>query len=117
MNLTNGDSPQAKASLFAAGCFCELSDDFAFVLLEILVNMLSSPEIAMGIRLAGARALAKMGRSYSLASKAFKVLFYICCFFSSHIRVNKWIVYREPLWNFLDVMAGLNKLMTGLNKL
>lgn len=40
---------EVKASLFAAGCFCELADDFAYVLLEVLANMLTSPETSKSL--------------------------------------------------------------------
>ncbi|KAI3516902.1 hypothetical protein L1887_16044 [Cichorium endivia] len=63
---------EVKASLFAAGCFCELSDNFARVLLEMLVNMVSSPEIPITSRLAGVRSFAKLGRSSTLSIKAFE---------------------------------------------
>ncbi|KAK3032960.1 hypothetical protein RJ639_036131 [Escallonia herrerae] len=65
---------EVKAALFAAGCFSELSDDFASILLEILVNILSSSEVLMAVKLAGLRALAKVGCPSSLASRAYKVL-------------------------------------------
>ncbi|KAK3014964.1 hypothetical protein RJ639_008124 [Escallonia herrerae] len=65
---------EVKAALFAAGCFSELSDDFASILLEILVNMLSSSEVLMAVKLAGLRALAKVGCPSSLASRAYKIL-------------------------------------------
>lgn len=65
---------QMEASLFAGSCFCELSDDFASVLLEILVNLVTSCETLSTVRFAGVRAFAKMGCSPSQASKAYKVL-------------------------------------------
>lgn len=65
---------QVKASLFAAGCFCELSDDFPCVLLEMLVNMITLSETLLTIKVAGARVFAKLGCSYSIASRAYKVL-------------------------------------------
>jgi integrator complex subunit 7 len=65
---------QLKASLFAAGCFSELSDDFASILLEMLVNMVISSETLSAVKLAAARAFAKIGCSYSVANRAYKVL-------------------------------------------
>ena len=65
---------QVRAALYAAACFCELSDDFASVVLEMLVNMVSSSQTALGVRLAGVRVFAKMGCSSSLAHRAYKVL-------------------------------------------
>lgn len=65
---------QIKASLFAAGCFCELANDFACVVLEMLLNMVTSSETLLPIRLAGVRAFAKMGCSHSIACRAYEVL-------------------------------------------
>ncbi|PRQ36839.1 putative integrator complex subunit 7 [Rosa chinensis] len=64
---------EVKASLFAAGCFAELSEDFARVVLEMLLHMLNSPETLPGIRLAGVRMFAKVGFSHSIANNAYKV--------------------------------------------
>ena len=44
------------------------------VVLEMLVNMVTSSETLLTIRLAGTRVFAKMGPSYSVASRAYKVL-------------------------------------------
>ncbi|KAL4575553.1 hypothetical protein LXL04_022400 [Taraxacum kok-saghyz] len=63
---------EVKASLFAAGCFCEFSDDFAHVLLEMLSNMVLSPDIPIAGRVAGVRAFAKLGRSSTLSTKAYE---------------------------------------------
>nr|XP_043619573.1 uncharacterized protein LOC122591365 [Erigeron canadensis] len=63
---------EVKASLFAAGCFCEYSDDFARVLLEMLVNMISSSDMPIAGRLAGARAFPKLGCSSALSCRAYE---------------------------------------------
>ncbi|KAL6279495.1 hypothetical protein ACE6H2_016376 [Prunus campanulata] len=42
---------EVQAALFAAGCFAELSDDFACVVLEMLLHMMSSPETLPAISL------------------------------------------------------------------
>ena len=65
---------QVRASLFAASCFCELAADFASVMLEMLLNIIRSPDSSLTIKLAGVRVFAKMGSSYSVANKAYKVL-------------------------------------------
>lgn len=67
-------SLQVRSSLFAAGCFSELADDFASVVLEILVNMLASSETLAVVKVAAAQIFSKMGCSYSIAYKAYKVL-------------------------------------------
>ncbi|KAL6194670.1 hypothetical protein ACLB2K_035750 [Fragaria x ananassa] len=63
---------EVKSSLFAAGCFAELSEDFARVVLEMLLHVMNSPETLHGIRLAGARMFAKFGFSHSIAANAYK---------------------------------------------
>ncbi|KAJ9553949.1 hypothetical protein OSB04_017994 [Centaurea solstitialis] len=65
---------EVKASLFAAGCFCEISDDFACVLLEMLVNIVLSSEMPIAGRLAGVRSFAKLGSSSALSSRAYERL-------------------------------------------
>lgn len=59
--------------MFAAGCFSELADDFASVVLEMLVNIVTYSETDSTVRLAAARVFAKMGCSYSVAKRAYKV--------------------------------------------
>ncbi|XAR59185.1 hypothetical protein NMG60_11014882 [Bertholletia excelsa] len=71
-SLCSHDILQVEASLFAGLCFCKLSDDFASILLEILVNMVKSSEILPTVRLAGVRAFAKICHSSTLASKAYE---------------------------------------------
>ncbi|KAL7590418.1 hypothetical protein Lser_V15G36842 [Lactuca serriola] len=83
---------EVKASLFAAGCFCEFSDDFARVLLEMLVNMVSSPEMPIASRVAGVRAFSKLGRSSTLNSKAYEEgLKLILCSMEDDIVTNMMI--------------------------
>ncbi|KAE7995896.1 hypothetical protein FH972_000659 [Carpinus fangiana] len=71
-SLVSSHVLELKASLFAAGCFSELSDDFASILLEMLVNMVISSETLSAVKLAAARAFAKIGCSYSVANRAYK---------------------------------------------
>ena len=59
--------------MFAAGCFSELADDFASVVLEMLVNIVTYPETVSTVRLAAVRVFAKMGFSFSIANRAYKV--------------------------------------------
>ncbi|XP_026385746.1 uncharacterized protein LOC113281261 isoform X2 [Papaver somniferum] len=63
---------EVKAALFAAGCFSELSEDFACIVLEMLINMITSSKTTSNIKLAGARRLTCMGTSLSLAKRAYK---------------------------------------------
>lgn len=62
-----------KAALFAAGCLSEFSDDFANVFLEILTTVVLSREMSSSVKLAGARAFAKIWCPFFLADKAYKV--------------------------------------------
>ncbi|PPD96934.1 hypothetical protein GOBAR_DD06035 [Gossypium barbadense] len=52
-SMVSSNILEVKASLFAASRFCELTDDFASVVLEMMVNMMASPETlpATGIKL------------------------------------------------------------------
>ncbi|XP_058092824.1 uncharacterized protein LOC131239237 isoform X2 [Magnolia sinica] len=63
---------EVKASLFAAGCFCELSEDFACIILEMLINMVTSQGAPGDVKLAAARAFAKMRCSSLIACRAYK---------------------------------------------
>ncbi|KAG8635607.1 hypothetical protein MANES_16G050600v8 [Manihot esculenta] len=72
-SLVSSEILEVKASLFAAGCFCDLAADFASVALEILLNVVISPSTSMAIRIAGVRLFAKMGCSYSIATRAHKI--------------------------------------------
>ena len=65
-----------KAALFAAGRFCELANDFASVLMEMLTNRLTSCETSMALKLVGGRALANMCCSLSLANRAYEVNYF-----------------------------------------
>lgn len=58
--------------MFAAGCFCLLSDDFACIILEILVGMIPSSQASSDVTLAAVRAFSKMRCSSSIASRAYK---------------------------------------------
>ncbi|XP_002532144.2 uncharacterized protein LOC8271814 [Ricinus communis] len=72
-SLVSSEILEVKASLFAASCFCELAADFAYVVLEMLPNIMLSPDTSLTIRLAGVRVIAKMGSSYSTANSAYKI--------------------------------------------
>ncbi|KAI3898314.1 hypothetical protein MKX03_002971 [Papaver bracteatum] len=64
---------EVKASLFAVGCFSELSEDFACIVLEMLINMITSSKTTSSLKLAGALRLTCTGTSLSLANRAYKV--------------------------------------------
>ncbi|GAU40256.1 hypothetical protein TSUD_60460, partial [Trifolium subterraneum] len=72
-SLVSPHDNEVRASLFAAGCFCEISDDFACITLEMLLNMMNSPAVSLPIKLAAAQVFAKFKCSYSVAKKAFKI--------------------------------------------
>ncbi|KAL4346378.1 hypothetical protein GQ457_17G022460 [Hibiscus cannabinus] len=71
-SMVSSNILEVKASLFAASRFCELTDDFASVVLEMLVNMMASPETLAAVRLAGASVFTRMGCSYSVSRRAYK---------------------------------------------
>ncbi|KAK3189022.1 hypothetical protein Dsin_028583 [Dipteronia sinensis] len=71
-SLVSSNVSEVRASLFAAGCFSEIADDFASVVLEILVNIVTYSETVSAVRLAAVRIFAKMGCSYSIANRAYK---------------------------------------------
>nr|XP_027125674.1 uncharacterized protein LOC113742147 isoform X1 [Coffea arabica]XP_027125675.1 uncharacterized protein LOC113742147 isoform X1 [Coffea arabica]XP_027125676.1 uncharacterized protein LOC113742147 isoform X1 [Coffea arabica]XP_027125677.1 uncharacterized protein LOC113742147 isoform X1 [Coffea arabica]XP_027125678.1 uncharacterized protein LOC113742147 isoform X1 [Coffea arabica]XP_027125679.1 uncharacterized protein LOC113742147 isoform X1 [Coffea arabica]XP_027125680.1 uncharacterized prot len=71
-SVVSDDVLEVKAALFAAGRFCELANDFASVLMEMLTNRLTSCETSMALKLVGGRALANMCCSLSLANRAYE---------------------------------------------
>lgn len=62
-----------RASLYATGCICEISDDFASISVEMLFNIMNSSSVPLPIKLDAAQVLAKCKSSYSVAYKAYKV--------------------------------------------
>ncbi|KAE8683898.1 ARM repeat superfamily protein, putative isoform 3 [Hibiscus syriacus] len=71
-SMVSSDILEVKASFFSASRFCELTADFAFVVLEMLVNMMASPETPAAVRLAGASVFTRMSYSYSVSRRAYK---------------------------------------------
>ncbi|CAM8906552.1 unnamed protein product [Rhodiola kirilowii] len=63
---------EVKAALFAAGCFCEHSDDFAYVVLHILVNLVASAKTSCTVKLAGIRVFGRMQSSFVITQRAYK---------------------------------------------
>ncbi|XP_068664710.1 uncharacterized protein [Aristolochia californica] len=63
---------EVKASLFAAGCFCELSEDFASFVLEVLVRMLTSSDTSSGVKQAAACAFSTMRASCFIMCRAYE---------------------------------------------
>lgn len=72
---------QVKASLFAAGSFCELSEDFACVVLMKLNDIVTSSTTSSDVKLAAARTFSNMGCSPLIANRAYKVT----CFYHPHV--------------------------------
>lgn len=72
LSLQSPDVSQVKAALFAAGCFCRLSEDFACIVLEILIGIMSSSETASGMKLSIVRVFARMRCSSSTLNRAYK---------------------------------------------
>lgn len=91
--------------MFAAGCFSELANDFAYVFLEMLGGLLMSSETSRVIRLAGGRAFAKMWCSLLLADRAHKVQYFSSIWFlpPSTCRrsdYNFWRITQAPYPSF-----------------
>ncbi|KAL9690853.1 hypothetical protein QQ045_011265 [Rhodiola kirilowii] len=63
---------EVKAALFVAGCFCEHSDDFAYVVLHILVNLVASAKTSCTVKLAGIRVFGRMQSSFVITQRAYK---------------------------------------------
>ncbi|KAK7257429.1 hypothetical protein RIF29_31408 [Crotalaria pallida] len=72
-SLVSSHDCEVRTSLFAAGCLCELSDDFACTTLEMLFNMMNSSAVSLPLKLAAAQVFAKFKCFYSIAIKAFKI--------------------------------------------
>ncbi|PKU74431.1 hypothetical protein MA16_Dca003634 [Dendrobium catenatum] len=63
---------EVKASLFAAGCFSRLSEDFAYIFLKILISIISSITRSPDVRLEAVRALAKLQCSSAITEYAYQ---------------------------------------------
>ncbi|KAK7262289.1 hypothetical protein RJT34_29855 [Clitoria ternatea] len=64
---------EVTASLYATGCFCEISDDFATVAVVMLLNIMNSSSVSLPVKLAAGRVFATCKSSYSVAHKAYKM--------------------------------------------
>ncbi|ESW23192.1 hypothetical protein PHAVU_004G026300 [Phaseolus vulgaris] len=71
-SLVSAHDCEVKASLYATGCLCEISDDFASISVEMLFNIMNSSSVSLPVKLAAAQVLAKCKSSYSVAHKAYK---------------------------------------------
>ena len=74
---------QVRASLFAAGCFCETSDDFACITVEMLFNMMNSSEVSFPVKMAAAQVFTKFN----------------CPFFQLQIKPTRWLT----ILSFCDI--------------
>ncbi|KAL2951131.1 hypothetical protein AAZX31_19G029800 [Glycine max] len=71
-SLVSPHDCEVRASLYATGCICEISDDFASISVEMLFNIMNSSSVPLPIKLDAAQVLAKCKSSYSVAYKAYK---------------------------------------------
>ncbi|XP_042402801.1 uncharacterized protein LOC121992461 isoform X2 [Zingiber officinale] len=71
-SLQSSNISEVKASLFAAGCFALLSEDFALITLEILLNIVGSSMSPFDVSIAAIHAIPRMQCSSMVASKAYK---------------------------------------------
>jgi hypothetical protein len=51
---------QVKAALFAAGCICHLSEDFSYIILEVLRGLICSGRSEQQVIMAAIKALSKL---------------------------------------------------------
>ncbi|KAG4958663.1 hypothetical protein JHK82_035366 [Glycine max] len=72
-SLVSPHDCEVRASLYATGCICEISDDFASISVEMLFNIMNSSSVSLPVKLVAARVLAKCKSSYSVAHKAYKI--------------------------------------------
>lgn len=63
---------EVKASLFAAGCLCRLSEDFARITLELVVGIVSLPQTSDDVKLEAIPVFSKMRCSSYVAHRAYK---------------------------------------------
>ncbi|WOK97466.1 hypothetical protein Cni_G06174 [Canna indica] len=72
LSLQSSNISEVKASLFAAGCFSLLAEDFACIALGILLNIVSLPQFPSDVSIAAIHALSRMRCSPAVASKAYR---------------------------------------------
>lgn len=65
---------QVMAALFAAGCFCLLTEDFSCIILEVSINLICSSGISAVVKRAAIRSLSMMQCTLSVISSTYKVL-------------------------------------------
>ncbi|MQL96479.1 hypothetical protein Taro_029160 [Colocasia esculenta] len=70
--LRSGNVLEVKASIFASGCLCRISDDFACIFLRILVDIINSVNVSSSVKLAAAHAFGEIQCSPLVAVRAFK---------------------------------------------
>ncbi|XP_072981599.1 uncharacterized protein [Typha angustifolia] len=63
---------EVKAALFAAGCLCRLSEDFACIILKVLVNLLSSSGVPADVMVTAVRAFSNLQCTASIIWRAYK---------------------------------------------
>ncbi|KAK8946307.1 hypothetical protein KSP40_PGU004767 [Platanthera guangdongensis] len=71
-SMQSNHNLEVKASLFAAGCFSILSEDFACIVLKILIGIISSISRSRDVRLAAVQALANLRCSLVIRNNAYK---------------------------------------------
>ncbi|XP_064998113.1 uncharacterized protein LOC135585217 isoform X1 [Musa acuminata AAA Group] len=72
LSLQSSNISEVKASLFATGCFCLLSEDFVHITLEILINIVRSTQLSYDVAIAAIHAISRMRCSSAVASRAYK---------------------------------------------
>ncbi|CAH8345934.1 unnamed protein product [Eruca vesicaria subsp. sativa] len=96
-SMVSSNDLEVRASLFAAGYFCEVADDFALVVLGMLNDMVKFPELLPKTRLAAVRVFAKMGCSHAISSRAFKICMTLMLEFSKEDSLVPFLVSLTKL--------------------
>ncbi|XP_015953753.1 uncharacterized protein LOC107478120 isoform X1 [Arachis duranensis] len=71
-SLVSSDPHVAKAACFAAGCFSEISDDFALITLHMVYNMMSLSTVSLPVKLAAAQVVPKLRSTFENIYKAYQ---------------------------------------------
>ncbi|MED6107176.1 hypothetical protein PIB30_011444 [Stylosanthes scabra] len=71
-SLVSPDACVAKAACFAAGCFSEISDDFALITMHMVYNMMSLSTVSLLVKLAAAQVVPKLRSTFENIYKAYQ---------------------------------------------
>jgi hypothetical protein len=83
---------QVKAAMFAAGCICRLSEDFSYIILEVLSGLICPGRLEPQVTVAAIKALSKLDCTLAVIHRVHEVFmdihlllqYQICSFTSVH---------------------------------